>query len=143
MSRRYLTTQEQSDITQRANSRCEYCVSPMDYAAQPFVFEHIIPVSRDGQTSLDNLALSCGGCNGHKYNKIDAVDMVEQVTVPLFHPRQHKWLDHFSWNEDYTLMIGVTSTGRATIDLLCLNRTGVVNIRKVLCLVGKHPPVLK
>ena len=141
MSRRYLTTQEQSDITARANSHCEYCLSPMDYAAQPFVFEHIIPISRDGKTSLDNLALSCGGCNGHKYNKIEALDRVEQATVPIFHPRQHKWSDHFSWNEDYTLMIGVTSTGRATIDLLRLNRVGVVNIRKVLCLIGKHPPL--
>ena len=140
MSRRYLTTQEQAEITERADSRCEYCLSPMDYSTQPFVFEHIIPVSRKGETSLDNLALSCGGCNGHKYNKIEAVDRVEQVTVLLFHPRQHTWSDHFSWSEDYTQLIGITSIGRATIDLLRLNRAGVVNIRKVLCLIGKHPP---
>jgi len=38
----------------------------MDYATQSFVFEHIIPISRNGKTIGDNLAFACGGCNGHK-----------------------------------------------------------------------------
>jgi len=140
MSRRYLTTKEQADIIQRAQRRCEYCQSPMDYATQSFVFEHIIPISRNGKTIGDNLAFACGGCNGHKYNKIEAVDPVDNVMTPLFHPRQHQWLAHFAWNEDCTYVIGLTPIGRATVEALQLNRQGVVNMRKLLCLIGKHPP---
>ena len=140
MSRRYLSKIEQTQIIERAQSLCEYCLTPAEYAVQPFVFEHIIPVSRDGETTLDNLAFACGGCNGHKYNKIEAIDPIKKVAVSLFHPRQQKWLEHFSWNEDYKQVIGLTPVGRATINALKLNPIGVVNIRELLCLVGKHPP---
>ncbi len=143
MSRRYLSKKEQAEIIERAQSRCEYCLTPVEYAAQPFVFEHIIPVSRNGETTLDNLAFACGGCNGHKYNKTEAIDSVEKKSVSLFHPRQQEWLAHFSWNENYQQVIGLTPVGRVTVNTLKLNRIGVVNIRELLCLVGKHPPFTK
>ena len=38
-------------------------------------------------------------------------------------------------------LIGLTATGRATIATLQLNRAQVVNLRRVLSVVGKHPPV--
>ena len=37
-------------------------------------------------------------------------------------------------------MIGLTPTGRATVETLRLNREGVVNLRRILFLVGLHPP---
>lgn len=61
----YISVEQQRQIIERANRRCEYCKSSMDYASQSFVMEHIIPVSAGGETSLTNLALACGGCNGH------------------------------------------------------------------------------
>lgn len=60
--------------------------------------------------------------------------------VELFNPRQQQWQEHFCWSEDYTRIIGVTSTGRATVDALHMNRPGLVNMREVLYMVGKHPP---
>ena len=140
MPRRYLSKEEKLAIIERAESLCEYCLTPVEYSAQPFVFEHIIPVSLNGKTTPNNLAFACGGCNGHKYNKIEAIDPVEKISVPLFHPRKQKWLEHFSWDEDYKQVIGLTSVGRVTINTLKLNRIGIVNIRELLCLVGKHPP---
>lgn len=89
--------------------------------------EHIIPRSQDGKTTLDNLALACQGCNGHKYNKTEGSDPVRGEIVSLYHPRQQKWSSHFRWNDDYTLIVGLTPTGRATIEALQLNRNGVVN----------------
>jgi hypothetical protein len=50
------------------------------------------------------------------------------------------WSEHFAWNEDYSRVIGLTPTGRATVETLHLNRQGVVNLRRVLFLVGMHPP---
>ena len=65
--------------------------------------------------------------------------MSEQM-APLYPPRHQLWRDHFGWNEDYTHLIGLTPTGRATLTALHLNRPAVVNLRYVLFLVGVHPP---
>jgi hypothetical protein len=95
----------------------------MDYSSQPFVMEHIIPVTEDGDTTLENLALACGGCNGHKYNKVEALDPASKKQASL-----------------YLKIIGITTTGRATVDALKLNRPGVVNLRKLMLMEGSHPP---
>jgi hypothetical protein len=50
------------------------------------------------------------------------------------------WEAHFQWSEDKMRVIGLTSTGRATVTRLRLNRPGVVNLRRVLGALGKHPP---
>ncbi len=50
---------------------------------------------------------------------------------------EHK---HFAWSDDFTLLIGLTPTGRATVGALLLNRDGVVNLRRLLYLNGEHPP---
>lgn len=88
----------------------------------------------------DNLALSCSGCNGHKYDRVEGFDTISQRMAPLYHPRQDVWSEHFAWNEEYTRIVGLTPTGRATVEALHLNREGVVNLRWVLFLVGLHPP---
>ena len=62
--------------------------------------------------------------------------MTEIRTVPA-HLRR---LAMFSWNEDCTEIIGLTSVGRATIEALHLNRIGVMNLRRVLFEKGLHPP---
>jgi hypothetical protein len=103
---------------------------------------YIVPVSRGGASILDNLAYACSGCNRHKLNRVEAFDLVEQQTVALFHPRHHRWQEHFQWNEDYTFMVGLTATGRVTVSALQLNREGVVNLRRLLRLIGQHPPLL-
>lgn len=140
MPKRYVTAAEQQQIIERAERRCEYCKCVMDYSSQPFEIEHITPLVVGGETSLENLALSCGGCNGHKYTKVEALDPVSQTQVPLYHPRQQAWQDHFGWSADYLQMIGLTPVGRATIEALRLNRPGVINLRKLLLMARLHPP---
>lgn len=81
MSRRYITAAEQQQVIERASRRCEYCKSLMDYSSQSFVMEHIIPVAEAGETSPDNLALACGGCNAHKYAKVEVFDSVSQALL--------------------------------------------------------------
>jgi len=140
MPKRYVTAAEQQQIIERADRRCEYCKCVMDYSSQPFEIEHIIPLAAGGETSLENLALACGGCNGHKYTKVEALDPVSQTQVPLYHPRQQAWQDHFGWSADYLQMIGLTPIGRATIEALRLNRPGVINLRRLLLIARLHPP---
>jgi hypothetical protein len=107
---------------------------------QPLSIEHILPRSQQGETVLDNLALACPGCNNHKYNKTHGTDPVTGELVALYHPRKQRWRKHFAWNDDRTLIIGLTPTGRATVETLHLNREGLVNLRRVLYAVGEHPP---
>jgi len=128
------------EIVRPARQRCEYCLCPLAFATEPFAVEHILPTVRGGITAQENLALSCSGCNGHKYDKIEALDPESQSLVSLYNPRQHRWRDHFTWDEEYTHLIGLSPTGRATIAALHLNRAGVVNLRWALFLLGLHPP---
>ena len=108
---------------------------------QPFSAEHIVPRSQNGVTALANLAWACQGCNNHKYNRSASRDPITGALVPLFHPRRDQWREHFAWNEDATILFGVSPTGRATVECLRLNRTGLVALRRVLVRVGEHPPV--
>ena len=135
-----VTAQQKKTVAERARGCCEYCSSQARFAVQPFSAEHIIPKSQGGRTTLDNLALACQGCNNYKYTKTEGRDPVSGESVPLYHPRQQRWCDHFAWNDDFTLVIGLTPIGRATIEALQLNRDGVVNLRRVLCAMGEHPP---
>ncbi|MDF5717692.1 MAG: HNH endonuclease signature motif containing protein [Rhizonema sp. NSF051] len=43
----------------RAKGCCEYCYSQVKFATQSFSVEHIVPRYKGGETSLENLALSC------------------------------------------------------------------------------------
>lgn len=58
----------------------------------------------------------------------------------MFNPRLQEWQTHFAWSDDYRYIFGLTPTGRATVNALELNRQGLVNMREVLYLIGKHPP---
>jgi hypothetical protein len=127
-------------VAERARGCCEYCRSQAAYATQPFSIEHILSRARGGPTALDNLALACQGCNNHKYDKMEAPDPVGGAPVPLYHPRRQRWEEHFAWSDDFTLIVGRTPTGRATVEALALNRSGVVNLRRLLLQHGQHPP---
>ena len=128
-------------MTERAAGHCEYCRCPVKYSAQSFAIDHIVPRQAGGPTASANLALACQGCNAHKSIKTMAPDPATDMVVPLYHPRQQRWRDHFTWSDNFTEIIGLTPTGRATVVALQLNRTGLVHLRRVLYLVEEHPPV--
>ena len=99
-----------------------------------------MPRSTGGQTLESNLALSCQGCNNHKAIKTVARDPLTGLLTGLFNPRLERWGEHFAWNDDYTTVEGITTTGRATVAALRLNREALVNLRRVLFAAGEHPP---
>ena len=92
-----------------------------------------------GSDEFENLAYCCSGCNTYKSDIISILDENEEW-ITLFNPRTQKWDDHFTWSEDYKEVVGLTPSGRVTVELLRLNRNSVQNLREVLVLVGKHPP---
>ena len=82
-------------VRDRARRRCEYCMTPEAFAPEAFSIEHILPRSKLGRSSAENLALSCQGCNNHKFTRTRALDPVTNLMVPLYHPRQQAWHEHF------------------------------------------------
>lgn len=140
MAEKRATARQKQLLAARAGFCCEYCFSQSKFGLQTFSAEHIQPQARGGETTLDNMAFSCQGCNGYKGIKTTARDPTTKNVVPLYNPRQDRWEDYFEWSEDFLTIIGLTPSGRATVDLLRVNRAEVVNLRRVLHMVGEHPP---
>lgn len=139
MAERRVTTVLRQAVSLRAHGCCEYCKSQARFATETFAVEHVIPRHLGGATELSNLAFSCFGCNSHKYTKIKAIDPQTGKETPLFHPRQQVWREHFAWDQAYTVIVGLTDVGRATVALLQMNRPELLNLRRVLYLVNEHP----
>jgi len=105
----------QEQVRQRAQGRCEYCRDAL-LGKRPEI-DHIVPRSRGGQDTFDNLALACPSCNGNKGNAQEAVDAITGATMRLFSPRRDAWNVHFT--RVGGIVIGQTPVGRATAALLC------------------------
>ena len=126
-----------------AQNCCEYCVCPAEYSPASFTINHIQPRQSGGLSVLENLAWACNGCNGYKHTRTHYVDSETQEEVILFNPRQENWDHHFTWNSSYTKINGRSPTGRATIEALKLNRSGAMNLRRLLSNAQLYPPTYK
>jgi hypothetical protein len=127
-------------VCERALDCCEYCQMQATLSHDPFSAEHIVPIAKGGLDDLENLAWSCLGCNLFKAVATHVFDLLTGDLVPLYNPRTNNWSEHFIWTENFSQIIGITSTGRASVTRLKLNRTGLVNLRKILVAADKHPP---
>jgi hypothetical protein len=79
-------------------------------------------------------------CNRFKGTRVAAFDSVTGDLVPLFNPRTQSWQEHFAWDDNGTLIVGRTPTGRATIIALKMNRASLVRAREMWVKAGWHPP---
>ncbi len=124
----------QRKIRNRADYLCEYCHADERWQFVPFTVDHIIPISSGGTNSLENLALACFHCNRHKSDKKSIGG------IQLFNPREMSWNEHFIWSKDGLRVLPKTEIGRATIELLQLNRERVLLIRFDDTQINRHPP---
>ena len=125
-------------VEQRAAGRCEYCRMHQSLQGATFHVEHIIPRSRGGTSELQNLAWACPGCNLHKSNRVEVSAEPSGAVVRLFHPRRDVWDEHFCWQG--LQIIGLTSTGQATIETLLFNNPRRIKIREAESLFKLFPP---
>jgi len=128
-------------VREAAKYRCGYCLSPQHLVMARLEIEHIIPLSKGGKNTEENLWLACPICNSHKASKTEALDPITQNIFPLFNPRQQNWSDHFEWSEDGLRILGKTPVGRATITALCLSDDpDALIVRHYWVKAGWHPP---
>ena len=64
--RDYISQEVRDYIFIRDGKRCRYC----GQIKGNFHLDHVYPVSKGGETSIDNLVTSCQSCNSAKHNKI-------------------------------------------------------------------------
>ena len=73
-------------VAARAGGACEYCRLLEAATGVTFHIEHVVPRTLGGMTLLDNLALSCPGCNLGKGGRLGAKDR-HGSEQPFFNPR--------------------------------------------------------
>jgi hypothetical protein len=114
-------------VIQRADNRCEYCGISQIGQVATFHIDHIVPVIAGGETIAENLALACVSCSLRKGARQNLEDSETGEVVSIFNPRQQVWKEHFDWNG--VQVVGLTATGRATVQALDLNRSTMLAIR--------------
>jgi hypothetical protein len=121
-------------VRHRAQYRCEYCHLPQAGHDERFSVDHIRPTKHGGNDALSNLALSCLRCNLYKGSNLTGIDPQDGTVVPLFDPRRDNWLQHFHWNGPF--ITSETSTGRTTIQVMGMNSSARVQLRRTLIAEG-------
>jgi hypothetical protein len=123
--------------------RCAYCQTNERLTATHFEIEHIDPRAGGGETTFENLCLSCPMCNRYKSAFSSGTDPLTQTKVPLFHPQSQNWTEHFAWSGDGTEIMGLSPIGRATIAMLRMNRPAMTRVRRMWVALAEHPPKLE
>lgn len=142
MSQTTISLALRAEVAARSRNCCCYCLCQEDVTGMRFTVDHIIPESLGGETATDNLCLACWDCNLLKSNRIVGIDTETGEQVPLFHPWRQKWDEHFRWAKKGLIIVGLTPTGRATAELLRLNRPLLLQGRERWIAAGWHPPRL-
>jgi 5-methylcytosine-specific restriction endonuclease McrA len=71
----------------RDRNRCQYC--GRKFATSELSLDHVIPISRGGKSTWENVVCACLNCNVRKGNKLVAesgMDLIRQPTRPKWHP---------------------------------------------------------
>lgn len=127
------------EVVRRAANRCEYCALSQAGQEAEFHVDHVVPLAADGPTTLDNLALACVSCSLRKGARLEGFDTPTNALVGLFNPRAQIWREHFRW--EGVRIVGLTDTGRVTIESLRMNRPLALEIRREQAALGRHPVI--
>jgi hypothetical protein len=124
-------------VRRRAKDRCEYCLLQQEHSDLTHHVEHIVAKQHGGTEELGNLALACHRCNLRKGPNLTGIDPLTKEVVAIFHPRRDQWQDHFRIRG--VRIEGITSIGRATVQVLAMNDARRLDLRKELVGRGDFP----
>lgn len=126
-------------VVERASGLCEYCLIHQDDAHFSFQLDHIISRKHRGPSTASNLSLACLRCNVAKGTDVGAFAGRPRQLVRLYHPRQDHWSEHFRLNG--ARIIPLTEIGEATVQLLDLNGSDRLLLRRALVKAARYPCV--
>lgn len=119
-----------SQVARRAQKLCEYCRAPEIAFNFTFEVEHIVPLSQNGKTKSENLALACRACNIYKSDFLNGLDENGAETERLFNPRKDAWEENFFVDLENFTILGLSEIGKGTINRLRLNNPLQIQARK-------------
>ncbi|MBN2391012.1 MAG: HNH endonuclease [Anaerolineae bacterium] len=128
-------------VAAAAQHRCGYCQTEQRVSGAQMHIDHLTPLAHGGTSDESNLWLACAWCNSFKGDATHAVDPKSGQRAPLFNPRIQRWGEHFSWSDNFTRVVGLTPTGRATVQALQMNNEFIVTARRYWVQAGWRPAV--
>ncbi|MBI5671584.1 MAG: HNH endonuclease [Chloroflexi bacterium] len=124
-------------VIDRAGGCCECCLMTEADSYLAHEVDHIISNKHRGDTTLDNLCLSCFDCNRYKGSDIGSYDIETETFVSLYNPRTMYWNDHFRLDD--AVITPLTPEARVTVFLLRLNSGARLVRRAAFLAVGRYP----
>jgi 5-methylcytosine-specific restriction endonuclease McrA len=91
----YISAELRRLVRNRAGGCCEYCLISERDRLISFEIDHVISTKHGGETTTENLCLSCSSCNEFKGSDIASADPLTGKATFLFNPRQQRWDEHF------------------------------------------------
>jgi hypothetical protein len=128
-------------VRRRAGNCCEYCQIHQELEPSPHHIDHVIARKHHGADDDGNLCLACMNCSLGKGSNVSGTDAPSAKLVRLFHPRTDNWKSHFRW--EGAILLGRTAIGRATVDVLNINREDRVLMRRSLIDEDRFPPPIQ
>ncbi len=84
-----------TNIYRRDGYTCQYCVNK--FPCSMLTFDHVLPRSRGGQTTWENIVTSCEECNRRKGDRLPS-----EAEMPLASkPKEPRWWPFSSASWDY------------------------------------------
>ena len=124
-------------VSERADSLCEYClISEADTFFGCHV-DHIISVKHEGTTTVDNLAYACVVCNRQKGSDLGSINWETKELVRFFNPRTDRWSDHFIL--EGAKITACTPIGEVTVRILRFNSDSQITERQTLIDENRYP----
>jgi len=74
------------NIYMRDGNRCQYC--GRRHSTSELSLDHVIPISRGGRSTWENVVCACLGCNVRKGNKLVAESGMDLIRIPV-RPKWH------------------------------------------------------
>jgi HNH endonuclease len=72
----YIPESLRTRISETDRQRCCYCLTSEVNSGIPMTHDHINPRSKGGETTFENLCLSCRSCNEFKADLTEAIDPI-------------------------------------------------------------------
>ena len=132
MSSTYIPAELRRRIVTRAQNRCEYCRIPEDATINGCEIDHIVAEKHHGETTAQNLALSCFFCNRNKGSDLGSHKPQTREFVRFYNPRTDKWDDHFLFDPaDEITIVPQTDIGEVTVRIFGFNDPNRLQERQI------------
>jgi 5-methylcytosine-specific restriction endonuclease McrA len=82
----FISAELRRRVVARAGNCCEYCLLNQADIFFRFEVDHIISEKHDGETTIENLCLSCPDCNAFKGSDNGSIDRATGELTFLFNP---------------------------------------------------------